>query len=66
MGKKWIGHARLLAEVPSTRIEYYEVHKISKKLDPRGSPGPWSPGSLFVPTHLKELQQRVLMKNVHT
>ena len=22
MGRKWIGHARLLAEVPSTSIEY--------------------------------------------
>ena len=41
-GKKWIGHARLLAEVPSTSIEYCEVYKI---LDPHGSPGP-----LFTPT----------------
>ena len=24
-GEKWIGHARLLAEVPSTSIEYCEV-----------------------------------------
>ena len=40
MGKKWIGHARLLAEVPSTSIEYCEVYKIQKKA---GSS--WVPGS---------------------
>ena len=38
MGKKWIGHARLFAEVPSTSIEYCEVYKIPKKA-----------GSLWVP-----------------
>ena len=60
MGKKWIGHARLLVEVPSTSIEYCELYKFQKKLDLRGSPGspsprslvpgPWSPGPLFIPT----------------
>ena len=29
-GEKWIGHARLLAEVPSTSIEYCEVYKIPR------------------------------------
>ena len=47
MGKKWIGRVRLLAEVPSTSIEYSEFYKIPKKLDPRGSLeplvlGPWT------------------------
>ena len=53
MGKKWISHARLLAEVPSTSTEYCEVYKIpKKKLDPRGSPGPGPlvPSLLFIPT----------------
>ena len=31
MGKKWIGHARLFAEVSSTSIEYCEVYKIPKQ-----------------------------------
>ena len=37
MGKKWIGHARLLAKVPSTSIEYCEGYKIPRRV---GSPGP--------------------------
>ena len=32
-GEKWIGHTRLLAEVPNTSIEYCEVYK---QLDPNG------------------------------
>ena len=56
MGKRWIDHTRLLAEVPSTSIDYCEVYEIfKKKLDLRGSPvplvpDPWSPGPLFIPT----------------
>ena len=51
-GKKWIGHARLLAEVPSTSIEYCEVYKIPRRV---GSLGllvtvPRSLGPLFFPT----------------
>ena len=38
-GKKWIGHARLLAEVTSTSIKYCEVYKI-----PRRVGSPWVPG----------------------
>ena len=37
-GKKWIGHAELLAEVPNTSMEYCEAYKIP------GSPGPLVPG----------------------
>ena len=29
---RWIGHARLLAEVPSTSIEYCEVYKIPSRV----------------------------------
>ena len=46
--KKRIGHARLLAEVPSTSVEYCEVYKIPKKAG--SSRVPWSPGPLFIPT----------------
>ena len=31
-GRKWIGHARLLVEVPSTSIEYCEVYKIPRRV----------------------------------
>ena len=31
-GEKWIGHARLLAEVPSTSIEYCELYKIPRRV----------------------------------
>ena len=31
-GEKWIGHARLYAEVPSTSIEYCEVYKIPRRV----------------------------------
>ena len=48
MGKKWIGHARLLAEVPSTSIEYCEVYKIPKRAGFLWVP--WSLGPLFIPT----------------
>ena len=45
-GEKWIGHARLIAEVPSTSIEYsVKCIKHQKELDPCGFPGP-----LFIPT----------------
>ena len=57
MERKWIGHARLLAEVPSTIIEYCEVYKIPKELDPRRSPGPLIPGSIvYTYPKLRECQ----------
>ena len=46
MGKKWIGHARLLAEVLSTSIEYCELYKFQKKNWIFVGP----PGPLFIPT----------------
>ena len=54
-GEKWIGHARLLAEIPSTSIEYCEMHKILSRVGfpwVAGSPGPGSPGPLFLPPHV--------------
>ena len=50
-GKKWIGHARLLVEVPSTSIEYCELYKIPKELDPCGFP---VLGPLLIPTPFGE------------
>ena len=50
---KWIGHARLLAEVPSTSTEYCEVYKIPSRVGFPRVPGPrilWSPGPLFLTT----------------
>ena len=47
MWKKLVGYARLLAEVPSTSIEYCEVYKIPGRI---GYPGPLVPGSLQLGT----------------
>ena len=41
---KWIGHARLLAEVPSTSIENCEVYKIPRRVGFPRAPGSPSPG----------------------
>ena len=41
-GGKWISHARLLAEVLSTSIEYVKCIKFQEDLDSHGSPGPES------------------------
>ena len=51
-GKKCISHARLLAEVPSTSIEYCEMYKIPRRVGFLWVPGqgPWSLGPLFLPT----------------
>jgi len=47
-GKKWIGYARLLAEVPSTSCEMYKLPGCLWIL----VLGLWSPGPLFIPTRV--------------
>ena len=56
-GESWIGHARVLAEAPSTSIEYCEVYKIPKRAGSLWVPGPWSPGPLFIPTPSRDGEQ---------
>ena len=46
---RWIGRARLLAEVPSTSIEYCEVYKIPSRVGFPWVPGSPGPGPLFLP-----------------
>ena len=60
-GEKWIGHARLLAEVPST---IGKCIKFQKELDSRRSPGPGSlaPGTVFTyPTVYRSTLPRMLL-----
>ena len=60
MERKWIGHARLLEEVPSTIIEYCKVYKIPKELDPCRSLCPVVPGPI-VYTYLKLRERQLLV-----
>ena len=66
-GKKWIGHARLLAQVPSTSIEYCKVYKIPRRIGP---PVPWSRvlGSwvhcFYLPIINGKVQMQMLLKTL--